>query len=371
MEVELLNKTNTKSIEQTKSKEKKNFDFVDTIRCISMMGIVYEHCGAIDAGHYSSLSDRIVETSLIQSFKFSTIAFFLIGGFLINHKFQEYTAGQYLKNRFKSTVRPWLFWIFMYILLMVIDRSVAYFRGSVDVFNDGLIAYIWDRFVFGLFYTPSWFVLNFLICICILLFFKKYLYSWGFGVLLALCSLSYSLNIYHEWFISNHSTALIGFVFYLWLGVILNKYFEVVMDYIKRTSWLMIISVVVLLFVLSVVESFKLMDIGVKDAYNTLRVTNVFYSLAMFVLLLKMGALNFLQQTLEPRKTTFGIYLIHFVLIVRFLPLIFQPLHLDLQNYSVWANSGIHILRFLMVYGLSFLLVRLIQKTKFKWIVGN
>lgn len=370
MEVELL-KTNTKSIEQTKSKEKKNFDFVDTIRCISMIGIVFEHCIAIGPGSYHSLIDRIVETSMIQSFKFSTIAFFLIGGFLINHKFQEYTAGQYLKNRFKSTIKPWLFWLFMFIALTIIDRYVAYFRGNQNAFDGNFFGYIWDLFGFSLFYTPNWFILNFLICICILLIFKKYLYSWVLGIFLALLSIVYSLNIYHEWFVSNHSAALLGFVFYLWLGVILNRYFDVVMAYIKKTSWLTMILGIVLLFILAIFEAFKLMEIKAVDPNNTLRITNVFYSLGMFALLLKMGGLNFLQKTLEPRKTTFGIYLVHFVLIMRFLPLIFQPMKLDYQNYSVWINSGIHILRFLMVYGLSFLLVRLIQKTKYKWIVGN
>ncbi|TKC02908.1 acyltransferase family protein [Pedobacter frigoris] len=359
-------------MELVEKKEKKNFDFVDTIRCISMIGIVFEHCAAGGTGLYrSSFFDTVVETSVIQSFKFSTIAFFLIGGFLINHKFQEYTAGQYLKNRFRSTIKPWLFWLLIYVALMVLDRYVAYLRGGDDVLATNFFGYVWDRFVFGIFYTSSWFVLNFLICICILLLFKRYLYSWGLGVSLALLSLIYSLNIYHQWFLSTHSTALFGFVFYLWLGVMLNRYFEVVMSSIRKTSWFVLISVVVLLFALAIAESFALVQMESKDAYNTLRITNVLYSFGMFALLLKIGALDFLQRNFEPRKTTFGIYLVHFVVVVRLLPLIFQPLKLDLEAYSVWQNTGIHILRFFIVYGVSFLMVRLIQKTRFKWIIGN
>lgn len=351
--------------------EKKSFDFVDAIRCISMMGIVFEHSGAVDAGRYSSVVDTAVESLLVQSFKFSTIAFFLIGGFLINHKFQEYTAGQYLKNRFRSTIKPWLLWLFIYIAWDVIEKVVVYLRGFNDEIAGNFFGYVWDKLVFGLFYTPSWFVLNFLICICVLLIFKKYLYSWWVGVFLFLCSMTYTLNVYQEWFVSNHSTALLGFVFYLWLGVLLNRYFDVVMAFIRKISWPVMILGVGLLFLLAVLETFKLRELGIKDAYNTLRVTNIFYSFGVFALLLKIGKIDFLQRTLEPRKTTYGIYLLHFLIIIRTLPMIFRPFDLDYESYSVWANSGLHVLRFVLVYGLSFGLVKIIQRTPLRWTVGN
>lgn len=355
---------------EEKENVKENLDFVDTIRCISMMGIVFEHSSAVATGIYKSTVDTLIETSLIKSFKFSTIAFFLIGGVLINHKFQEYSAWQYLKNRFKKTIRPWLFWLATYILLMCVDRYVAYLRGGDNILFTNFFGYVWHLFVFGLFYTPSWFVLNFLICICILLAFKKYLYSWVFGTVLGLISLVYSLNLYHDWFIASHSTALLGFVFYLWLGVMMNKNFERIMAWIRGIRWWLLILIVGCLFVLAISESFLLMHIKALDNYNTLRITNILYSFAVFALLLKIGKINWLQDKLEPRKTTFGIYLIHYVILVRLLPLIFQPLKLDFSAYSVWANSGIHLFRFVLIYVISFGLVQIIRKTKFRWTVG-
>lgn len=149
---------------------KKNFDFVNTIRCISMMGIVFEHSHIVQAPMYNTASATITEAGVIQFFKFSTVAFFLIGGFLINHKFQEYSAGQYLKNRFKNTVSPWLFWMVVFIAITMLDRWIAHSKGS----DGGLMftdfgAYISD-FVFRvLFFSPYWFILNFLICITLLL----------------------------------------------------------------------------------------------------------------------------------------------------------------------------------------------------------
>jgi hypothetical protein len=172
----------------------KNFSFVDSIRCISMIGIVIEHCGVVSPNHYSRQFENIIESSIIQSFKFSTIAFFLIGGFLINHKFDEYTPFQYLKNRFKKTIKPWLFWICMLIMLSVLDRYIAHARGSqMGLIGSNIFLYIFQSFIRIVLISPYWFILNFLICITILLLFKKHLYNLWFGLVLALFSLFYSV----------------------------------------------------------------------------------------------------------------------------------------------------------------------------------
>jgi probable poly-beta-1,6-N-acetyl-D-glucosamine export protein len=350
----------------------KNFSFVDSIRCISMIGIVIEHCGVVPPNHYSRQFENIIESSIIQSFKFSTIAFFLIGGFLINHKFDEYTPFQYLKNRFKKTIKPWLFWICMLIMLSVVDRYIAHARGSqMGLIGSNIFLYIFQSFIRIVLISPYWFILNFLICITILLLFKKYLYNLWFGLVLALFSLFYSVNIYQGWIATTHTTAIFGFVFYLWLGVYFNEYYDKIMNIIKAASWFTILLLALVTFWIAVGESKYLNSIGIKDAYNTLRFSNIIYSLVMFALLLKVGSLNWLQRNLRPRETTFGIYLIHVIIIDRGLPLIFQPLKLHFLEFNIWQNMGILFFRFLVTYIVSFYLARLIGKTKMKWIVGN
>lgn len=356
--------------EENTQVEKKNFDFVDTIRCISMIGIVFEHSAAVPTNIYHNFYETFVETSVIQFFKFSTIAFFLIGGFLINHKFQEYTPGQYLKNRFKSTVRPWLFWICVFILFTLIDQYVIYFKGDHKLVNH-FSEYFGALIIRVLFFTSYWFILNFLFCISILLIFKKHLYNIWFGVFWGCVSLLYSANLYFNWTVTTHSTALLGFVFYLWLGVYMNKFFDQIMEFLRNTSWAKMIFVALGLFLLSDLESFYLIKLGSHDAYNTLRVSNILYSLGMFGILLKMGGVPSIQKRFQPRDTTFGIHLIHFLLIDRFLPLIFQPLRLNFLHYSVWTNSAIHILRFLVIYTVSFFIAKLITTSRAKWIVGR
>ena len=63
---------------------KKNFDFVDSIRCLAMIGIVLEH--SIYNGTYifdGFPPKHILYICLIQLSKFGTIAFFILAGFLL------------------------------------------------------------------------------------------------------------------------------------------------------------------------------------------------------------------------------------------------------------------------------------------------
>ncbi len=362
MDIEFKNK----EIMQTK-----NFDFVDTIRCISMIGIVLEHSPAVGNDIYLNNVDTFIGALFIQLFKFSTIAFFLIGGFLINYKFQEYNSLQYLKNRFKNTIKPWLFWVFVFMVLTTIDRYVAYRKGGEGLLVTHFFQYLVELLNHALFYTTYWFILNFLICITILLIFKKFLYKIWFGVILGCISAIYSINIYYNWFITLHSAALFGFIFFLWLGVYLNKYYDRIIVFLNKITWYPLLLLGFMSFGLAIAESFQLLNLGSKDAYNTLRISNIVYSLIIFAVLLKIGNIPTMQKKFQPRKTTFGVYLIHYLLISRFLPLIFQPLKLDYQHLSIWANTGILLIRFLITYSLSFTITSMILKTRLKWAVGQ
>ncbi len=348
---------------------KKNFDFVDTIRCISMIGIVFEHCSVLWTDMYTDIGDRLIQASVMQFFKFATIAFFLIGGFLINHKFTEYTPFEYIKNRFKNTIGPWVFWIAILITLNAIHAYYVHVKfGSPQIVNADFILTQLNGIVF---YSSFWFILNFLICISILLIFKRYIYKLTFGLILGIISLFYSLNLYYGWIVTEHSTALFGFVFFLWLGVYMNRYYDKVSLFVSKISWFWLIVINLLFFALSNIEILYLMDMGSKDAFNTLRVTNIVYSLTMFMLLLKIGPLKKLQAVLKPRQTTFGIYLLHQILIIRLLSEIFRPGKFDVMNMGVLEATGYTVIRFLVIYTLSFLLVSLILKTKFKWAIGS
>ncbi|MCD0487106.1 acyltransferase [Pedobacter sp. MC2016-14] len=352
--------------------EKKNFDFVDTIRCISMMGIVYEHCVVIGEDNYSNFYSTMFQASAIQFFKFATIAFFIIGGFLINHKFTEYTPGEYIKNRFKSTIGPWFFWLNAFVLVDVISflyKKFFLYKGDYEP-SKSILNYIIERYVDVMFFTSFWFILNFLICICILLLFKKYLYNLYFGITLLVISLFYSVNLYHGWIMTPHNTALFGFIFYLWLGVIMNKHYTDLKLFIQKTNFWYFIVITVVFFLLADFEIVHLKNLGNKDAFNTLRITNILYSLSFFLLLLKIGSISALNKWIAPRKTTFGVYLTHQIIITLLLVEILRPFKIHMEELTLLGGALLGILRFVITYFVAMVVVLLIARTKFKWSIG-
>lgn len=360
MDIELKNK---------EIKKTKNFGFIDTIRCISMVGIVFEHSSVLWGNIYETTGDRLIQASAIQFFKFATIVFFIISGFLLNHKFTEYSAVGYLKNRFKNTIGPWLFWVMILVLLNLCHMYFMHMKSDDPLIP--LPEYIYDQLSNIIFHTSFWFIFNFLICISILLLFKKYLFNLSFGILLGCVSLFYSLNLYYGWIITEHTTALFGFVFYLWLGVYVNKYYHLISKFIITISWFWLIAINVGLFAICNAEILFLMNRGSIDSFNTLRISNILYSIGMFLLLLKIGPIKPIQRILKPRETTFGIYLIHQIFIFRLLPEIFNPIGIMVvSKMTVLQATSYTLVRFTIVYFLSILVVATILKTRAKWIIG-
>ncbi|CAM4262671.1 Acyltransferase family protein [Pedobacter westerhofensis] len=352
---------------------KKNFDFVDTIRCLSMIGIVFEHTEVFGSANYVSFYTSLLQASVLQFFKFATVAFFLIAGFLINHKFTEYTPWQYLKNRFKSTIGPWAFWINVLILIDIINLLfIAYFKYNGERHMPSPFAdYLISSYYYIITETSFWFILNFLICIGILLLFKRFIYNKIFGVLLGLTSLFYSINLYHGWIRTRHTTALFGFVFFLWLGAYMNKHSEILFNFIKKISFIWLTGITIVLFIMSDLEIIYLKSIGMEDAYNTLRVSNILYSLSFFLILLKVGSIPSVNRIFQPRNTTFGIYLIHPIIILHFLDAIFRPFHWHAEGMTAIGAIAYSALRFGVTYLISILIVRGLLVTKLRWTIGS
>lgn len=358
----------TSEINSLNTPVKKNFDFVDSIRCIAMMGIVMEHSTYNGTYIYEGFpTAHIVYMSLIQFPKFGTAAFFILAGFLLGSKFVDYTPGQYLKRRLSNTLIPWIIWSLLFVVTMFIR---VYIESHKQAGFDALNTF---GKVFGTvyLYTNYWFIINFLICIAVLLLFKRYLYSMWLGISLFMVSLIYCLNIHYEWFIPQHTTAIFGFVFFLWLGAQLNHYWDQVQLWLNKTPYLLLMLLFIVAFCLCIYEITHLFESKSVDPYNTLRVSNIFYSLVAMALLLKFQSFSFTKY-FKSRETTFGIYLVHYIVVYNLLGEILRPLHLPAtQNLSVASLISISLLRFVIVYIISFGLISLINRTKFKWIVGR
>ncbi|MDB5117405.1 MAG: hypothetical protein JWQ79_2897 [Mucilaginibacter sp.] len=351
---------------------KRNYDFVDTIRCIAMILIVADHCFYFEPEdfHPKGLAE-LLYNSTIEFSKLGTVSFFLLSGFLIGEKFTEYTPLQYLKRRFNNTIWPWLVWSLLYIFIynfhLITDTFVLFKPGTSGA---GTIYSLLDFAKITYLYSIYWFIPNFLFCIVLLLVFKKYLYSYVLGAALLCCTLLYSANIYFLWIIPNHTTAIFGFVFFLWLGAQLNKNWGQVNKWLGRTPTPVWCLLAIITFGMSLFEIGLLKSRHSTEPFNTLSLSNVLCSLACFFLLVKMGDFKLIKK-LKPRETTYGVYLIHYILVSTLLLDIFWPYHIQLDSLSPLMVLAYQLTRFLIVYGITIGLVMLINKTKFKWVIGR
>lgn len=351
---------------------KKNYDFIDNIRSIAIMSIVMEHCFFFDQKMYHPTDQLSILTynAVLQFIKFGTVAFFLLAGFLIGEKFTSYTPLQYMKRRIDSTIAPWLFWSLTFIAFIILNDIFITYRFNHGVWPDHYGLNVLGYFKGTYLYSSYWFIPNFLICIGLLLVFKRWLYSWKLGGVLLGFTVLYIINVYFEWIEPRHSTAILAFVFFLWLGAQFNRHMAAFEKWLAKTSiWLWAFLSVVTL-IAGMWETSLLTKLHSIDPLNTLRPTNILYSLCFFFFLLKIPNYNFTRY-IKPRETTYGIYLIHYILVYSILPIIFPTLRFGINSLSygqVWLYL---ITRFIIAYGVTFVIVRLINLTKAKWLIGR
>lgn len=331
-----------------------------------MMSIVAEHSVAFNVNDLSFSPVKYwTYLSLIQFTKFGTIAFFLLAGFLIGEKFADYSPSQYLKRRISTTFGPWVFWSLVYVLGMIITLHVKariYHDGRFNLHN------ILEQTKIVYLYTSYWFIINFLISISILLIFRKYLYSLYLGSALLLFTLFYVVNIHYEWTNPSHTTAILGFVFFLWLGAQLRKHWANLEMRAAKVPYWILISLTLLTFGISLYEMTKLRGHSI-DPFNTLRISNIFFSLVVFALLLRVKNYRFINS-FKPRQTTYGIYLIHYILLVYLFSEIFMHLGFDINNLPAPLFVLAKAITFVALYALTWVIVILLSKSKAKKLIG-
>jgi len=91
-----------------------NYPFVNLVRFIATIGIVFLHSGIPLAGNdYNVVIHKVnhIEYYLLlrQLFKFATICYFMIAGFLLADKVTEANPFHYYKRRLNILVKPYVF----------------------------------------------------------------------------------------------------------------------------------------------------------------------------------------------------------------------------------------------------------------------
>ncbi len=191
-----------------------NHLFVSNVRFWSMLGIIAVHCAeafSVFGGTHWKLMP-----ALTTPFKFGTIGFFLISGFLLGERVDRRNPLEYFLRRVKRVFVPWLFWLGIMCAFLIAHQVTA--TEWKRTASHGIVSITLNALKFCLLDTAFWFVPNLLLCIAVLLVFRRYLYSLKLGAILLLTNLTYVVNIYKLWFPSKHTVALFAFVFYLWFG---------------------------------------------------------------------------------------------------------------------------------------------------------
>jgi peptidoglycan/LPS O-acetylase OafA/YrhL len=331
-----------------------NYPFVDWIRMISMVGIIWAHTPSFDTNQRIGDLDNVpLYFFFMAFFKFGVICFFMISGFLLARKMNEVPAAQYFKNRVKVTLYPYLFAFALIILLFLFKTQVLNQPSG----------YSFGRYVGFMFFTSAlWFLPNYWISLLALLSFKRHLNNWyiGFGFLSLTAIFTY-FYVYTE-YARPHAHALFGFVFYLWLGYYIGRkrlhlYFE---------NWNLPLLVLAFIgsYILTSVESLVLFRADLKEPLSILRLSNQLYSVSAFILMVRLFRKPMVSKLFNPRKETFGIYLYHmFPLAV----LAFGLKMLEKFGIHTYSNYtplfiGWFLLKFIFVYIATLILVKLLLK---------
>jgi peptidoglycan/LPS O-acetylase OafA/YrhL len=331
-----------------------NYPFVDWIRMIAMVGIIWAHTPNFDgANNYNSLDNIPLYFWFMGFFKFGVICFFLISGFLLARKIHEAPAAEYLKKRVLSTLYPYLF-AFALIVLLFIFKTQALGQPS---------SYTVPQYVIFMFLSSAlWFLPNYWISLLVIVSFRRFLNSIWLGILFLTVTLIYSYFYVYTTAAQSHVHALFAFVFYLWLGYFigtnsLHIYFSSI------NPWLLI-GLSFFCYGLSSVESVVLYQQGAKEPMNILRISNQLYSLLAFATMVRLFKHPFKSKWFAPRKETFGIYLYHMfaLAVLTFALKFFAGKGIFTYSNHTITFIGWFVVKFLFVYVFTLLLVKLMLR---------
>ena len=335
-----------------------------------MAAVVALHCvGVLPPLCGINGSSRLIH-AMLQPFKFGTIGFFLISGFLMGEGLSRSSSRAYLTRRLKKVFAPWLVWVALYVGLFLTHR-VLIGRLSVDSLHDYRM--LGELLQIALFDTAYWFVPNLMLAIGVLLLCRRFLYDPRLGCALLGVSLFYGINAYTQWLpIQSHTEALLGFVFYLWLGAWAAKNFDVFQAWSARIPALVLIAMVALTGLAAFGEGELLSE---RAALNTLRITTQVYSVVVALAIFKARRALW-PRALNVRTSTFGIYLAHSVvlalLVNRAKPIMFHCVMGKAcganQAYAVFLVAGAFIANYLASLAITHLLL---GHPHLCWMVGG
>ncbi len=334
-----------------------------------MFAIIAMHSCAIlvNTGRVSAASLR----GMMTPFKFGTIAFFLASGFLLGERLDDCAPVSYLQRRLEKIALPWTLWLSLLVLLLL-GAKVLEHRLTLS-FTLATAAVIANKFYDCMFSTAFWFVPNLLLSLAILLLLRPFLRSLRFGAFLLVLNLFYGVNLYTIWLRNHHTEALLGFVFYLWLGTYAAYHFAQLNRWVERTPASLLGAAAVVTGLLGYFEADLLERLGSADSLDTLRLSNQLFSVAVVLLLLKIKRATW-PRFVDVRRHTFGLYLSHSMVQILLVSALVEAL---IRHPICWVlNTSVgHLVLWLFVlattYGTSLGITRSLDALpRLRWTIG-
>lgn len=341
------------------------YPFVDLIRFVSMVGIVWAHTDAFPSqiNIYNFLSDRGDVWAYIafkQLFKFSAVCFFMISGFLLSDKMNTINPFEYFKRRIGTTFKSYVIAFSIFIGLLLI-ANYFFYKRPVALFE------IPQEMFYVLFYTPYWFLPTYYIGLLTIIIFSKYLYSWKLGAALLTVTLVFTFShlLFDNLLDRDHTTSVFAFVFYIWLGAyIRNK--SLIEKIRKIPVWSLVVGLIIT-YLLACYQSLEMFNNGNTFFFNNLRLYNQIYGLLFFLFLIVICPKKPKFRMLNPRKETFGIYLYHFYFVAFIFPVLLflanKYLGFTLYNQPMALILFYSLIHFILAYVFTLVFV--------KWCIRN
>jgi peptidoglycan/LPS O-acetylase OafA/YrhL len=288
------------------AKKRPEYLFIHTVRFWSMLAIVFLHCAA-KFTKYETVSTPVMSL-MVTPFKFGTIGFFLISGFLVGDRLPASDRISYLGRRAKRLIPAWLVW-FGLDLFYTTHKDLA----AIPV--TGLSSGVFFSTVYAaagrcLTETALWFIPNFMVALTCIVMLRRWLNDLRLGAVLLAVNLFYGVNVYTRWLPSRHTEALFAFVFYLWLGAWCSLRKDRILNWATtRSAWSLSLWACAAAGI-GLIEAVILNAHNSPDAFNSLRFGNQIYSVLIIILLLRIRRRSW-PAFVNVVETTYGVYLTH------------------------------------------------------------
>ncbi len=272
-----------------------------------MIGILFTHSIQAFSVHFfnennifiGTTNEFIFYSALINIGKFATIVFFIISGFLFQlneHKYSSFKA--FINNKYQKLLKPYL--IIFLIPILIYNLPIKPFISAPE--HVTVLVYV-VNILKKIFFSNYWFI-PVLFIYFIGNFFLPFRYmKWVFPVAV-LITIFYSFNLYNPIIPTSHTLGFLGFCSFFFLGRIMVN----LKPLSSITNSWAIISLCICGFLFSIIETCILhYSFSQADCWNTLKISNIFYSLTALLLLKD----KVIMPSYLLKVDTYMIYLFH------------------------------------------------------------